>query len=71
MSGKPVGERVATLEAYYVEINDSLKEIKGHMRMQNGLLAMLTRWQQRIIGAGLLAAFLLTVGAGVLLKGGL
>ena len=71
MPGKPLGERVATLEAYYVEVNDSLKEIKGHMKTQNGHLATLTRWQQRIIGAGLLAAFLLTVGAGVLLRGGL
>ena len=65
MSGKPHGERIATLEAYYVEVNDSLKEIKGHLKTQNGRVEALTRWQQRIIGAGLLAAFVLTVGAGV------
>ena len=66
MSGKPHGERIATLEAYYVEVNDSLKEIKAHLKAQNGRVEALTRWQQRIIGAGLLAAFVLTVGAGVL-----
>jgi hypothetical protein len=64
--GKPLGERVATLEAYYVEVNDSLKEIKGHLKAQNGQVAALTRWQQRIIGAGLLAAFIVTVAAATL-----
>lgn len=63
---KPHGERIATLEAYYVEVNDSLKEIKARLRTQNDTVAALTRWQQRIIGAGLLAAFILTVGTGVL-----
>ena len=65
MAGKPHGERIATLEAYYIEVNDSLKEIKELQRAQNGRVEALTRWQQRIIGAGLLAAFILTVGAGV------
>ena len=35
MTGKPLGERVATLEAYYVEVNDNLKEIKGHLKTLN------------------------------------
>ena len=32
---KPLGERVATMEAYYVEVNDNLKEIKGHLKKLN------------------------------------
>ncbi|KKM00600.1 hypothetical protein LCGC14_1802840 [marine sediment metagenome] len=65
MTGKTQGERIVRLETYYVQVNDSLKEIKGHLKTQNGRVEALTRWQQRIIGAGLLAAFVLTVGAGV------
>ncbi len=29
------GERLATLEAYYVEVNDSLKDINEHLRTLN------------------------------------
>ncbi|KKL03697.1 hypothetical protein LCGC14_2623550, partial [marine sediment metagenome] len=35
MSGKPHGERIATLEAYYVEVNDSLKEINKRLGTLN------------------------------------
>ena len=35
MPGKPHGERIATLEAYYVEVNDSLKDINKHLRTLN------------------------------------
>ena len=39
MAGKPVGERVATLEAYYIEVNESLKEIKERLATLNGDVA--------------------------------
>ncbi len=29
------GERLATLEAYYIEVNDSLKDINEHLRTLN------------------------------------
>ncbi len=29
------GERLATLEAYYIEVNDSLKDINKHLRTLN------------------------------------
>jgi len=32
---KPHGERIATLEAYYVEVNDSLKEINKRLGALN------------------------------------
>ncbi len=32
---KPHGERIATLEAYYVEVNDSLKEINKRLGTLN------------------------------------
>jgi hypothetical protein len=35
VAGKPLGERVATLEAYYIEVNDSLKDINKHLRTLN------------------------------------
>lgn len=66
MAGKPHGERIARLEAYYAEIPGHLKEIKQLQKEQNGRLGALERWQQRIIGAGLLAVFIVTV-AGTLL----
>lgn len=39
MAGKPHGERIATLEAYYIEVNDSLKEINAHLATLNGQVA--------------------------------
>jgi hypothetical protein len=59
---------VARLEAYYAEIPGHLLEIKELQKAQNGRLGALERWQQRIIGAGLLGAFALTVAGAVVLK---
>lgn len=67
MAGKPVGERVATLEAYYVEVNESLKEIKAEMKAANGTVAGLVKFKiqaQAIIG---FMAFVVSVTAGTLL----
>ena len=64
---KTLGERVARLEAYYAEIPGHLKDIKELQKEQNGRLGALERWQQRIIGAGLLAAFILTIAGAVIL----
>ncbi len=51
MSGKPHGERIATLEAYYVEVNDNLKEIKGHLKTLNNQVTKNSnfRLQQRTV----------------------
>ena len=67
MAGKTLGERVARLEAYYAEIPGHLKDIKALQKEQNGRLGALERWQQRIIGAGLLAALILTIAGAVIL----
>jgi hypothetical protein len=69
LAGKTHGERLARLETYYAEIPGHLKEIKALQKEQNGRLSVLERWQQRIIGAGLLAAFILAIAgaAGTLL----
>ena len=67
MSGKPHGERMATLEAHYVEINDSLKAIKKEMTIANGTLKDLVKFKiqaQAIIG---FMAFVVSVTAGTLL----
>jgi len=64
---KTLGERVARLEAYYAEIPGHLKDIKELQKAQNGRLGALERWQQRIIGAGLLAALILTIAGAVIL----
>ncbi len=67
MTGKPIGERVATLEAYYVEVNESLKEIKNHLARQNGSIDSLSRFKiqaQAILG---FMAFVVSVTAGTLL----
>lgn len=64
---KPVGERVATLEAYYVEVNDSLKEIRDEMAAANGTVKDLVKFKiqaQAIIG---FMAFVVSVTAGTLL----
>jgi hypothetical protein len=39
VAGKPHGERIATLEAYYIEVNESLKEINAHLATLNGQVA--------------------------------
>ena len=46
-----MGERVATLEAYYVEVNDNLKEIKGHLKTLNSQVSKNSdfRVQQRTV----------------------
>lgn len=67
MPGKTHGERLERLETYYAEIPGHLKEIKQLQKEQNGRLGALERWQQRIIGAGLLAAFIVTVAGAVVL----
>jgi len=67
LSGKPHGERIATLEAYYVEINDSLKEIQKEMKTANGTIKDLVKFKiqaQAILGA---MAFVVSVTAGTLL----
>jgi hypothetical protein len=45
------GERLATLEAYYVEVNDNLKEIKGHLKTLNNQVSKNSdfRLQQRTV----------------------
>ena len=64
---KTLGERVARLEAYYAEIPGHLKDIKALQKEQNGRLGALERWQQRIIGAGLLATLIATIAGAVIL----
>ena len=64
---KTLGERVARLEAYYAEIPGHLKDIKELQKAQNGRLGALERWQQRIIGAGLLATLIATIAGAVIL----
>ena len=67
MSGKPHGERIATLEAHYVEINDSLKEIKKGQKESNGTIKDLAKFKiqaQAILG---FMAFVVSVTAGTLL----
>jgi hypothetical protein len=51
VAGKPHGERIATLEAYYVEVNDNLKEIKGHLKTLNNQVSKnsIFRLQQRTV----------------------
>ncbi len=64
---KPIGERVATLEAYYVEVNDSLKDIRNEMKRANGTVKDLVKFKiqaQAIIG---FMAFVVSVTAGTLL----
>lgn len=64
---KPLGERVARLEAYYAEIPEHLKEIKGHLARQNGHIDDLRRWKiqaQAVLG---FMAFIVSVTAGTLL----
>lgn len=64
---KPIGERVATLEAYYVEINDTLKKIRDEMKTANGTVKDLVKFKiqaQAIIG---FMAFVVSVTAGTLL----
>ena len=69
MAGKTLGERIARLEVYYAEIPGHLKDIKALQEKQNGRLGVLERWQQRIIGGGLLAALIVTVGGAAFLRG--
>ena len=67
MAGKPHGERIATLEAHYVEINDSLKAIKDEMTTTNGTITSLVKFKiqaQAILG---FMAFVVSVTAGTLL----
>ena len=67
MPGKPHGERIATLEAHYVEINDSLKAIKDEMTTTNGTITSLVKFKiqaQAILG---FMAFVVSVTAGTLL----
>ena len=48
------GERLATLEAYYVEVNDSLKDINEHLRTLNSQVSKNSdfRLQQKaVLGA--------------------
>ncbi len=63
MAGKTLGERIARLEVYYAEIPGHLKDIKALQEKQNGRLGALERWQQRIIGAGLLVVSVIPLTA--------
>ena len=42
-------------------IETDVAKIEVHQKEQNGRLGMLERWQQRIIGAGVAALFLLSI----------
>ena len=61
------GERLATLEAHYVEINESLKGIKEAMVVSNGTIKDLVKFRiqvQAILG---FMAFTVSLTAGTLL----
>lgn len=67
MPGKPHGERIATLEAHYVEINESLKAIREAAETSNGAIKDLVKFKiqaQAILG---FMAFVVSVTAGTLI----
>ncbi|MEE9149949.1 MAG: hypothetical protein V3U27_21435 [Candidatus Tectomicrobia bacterium] len=64
---KPVGERVATLEAYYVEVNESLKHIKEEMQTANGTVKDLVKFKIQAQAIIAFMAFVVSVTAGTLL----
>ena len=64
---KPHGERIATLEAHYVEINDSLKDIRDEMKASNGTVKDLVKFKIQAQAIIAFMAFVVSVTAGTLL----
>ena len=64
---KPHGERIATLEAHYVEINDSLKKIRDEMKASNGTVKDLVKFKIQAQAIIAFMAFVVSVTAGTLL----
>lgn len=67
MPGKPLGERVATLEAYYSEVNTSLKEINTHLKEQNGEIGQLSRFKIQVQAILAFLGFVVSLTAGTLI----
>ncbi len=67
VTGKPLGERVARLEGYYVESAGHFKEIKEHLAKQNDSIASIRSWQQRVIGGGVVLGLIVAATAGTLI----
>ena len=65
--GKTLSERIIRLEVYYVQVSDSLKDIKKQMETTNGTITSLVKFKiqaQAILG---FMAFVVSVTAGTLL----
>ena len=45
MAGKTLGERTVRLETYYVQVNESLTEIKEHLKTLNDKVADNTKFR--------------------------
>ena len=52
---EPLGERVATLQAYYIQFGEDLKEIREHLATLNGSVAENSKF--RVQSKAVLAAF--------------
>ena len=64
---KPHGERIATLEAYYVEVNASLKDIKEAMIASNGTVKDLVKFKIQAQAIITFMAFTVSLTAGTLI----
>ena len=59
MAGKTLGERTVRLETYYVQVNESLTEIKEHLKTLNDKVADNTKFrlQQKTVYGGIVFAW--------------
>ena len=61
------GERIASLETSYAQTVSYFQDIKEHLAKQNGTIASISRWQQRVIGAGIVLGVIVSATAGTMI----